>query len=75
MLVLTRKVGERVMIGPNIAVTVTEVRGDRVKLAFEAPDQVPIYREEIFRRIQADEPTRGQQQQQPGASSYYAEFA
>ena len=74
MLVLTRKVGERVMIGPNISVRVVDVRGDRVKLAFEAPDQVPIYREETFRRIQAEESEHGGPKD-PDVSPYYAEFA
>lgn len=51
MLVLNRKVGERVMIGPNIVVTVLEVRGNIVKLGCEAPLDVPVHREEVSRRI------------------------
>lgn len=74
MLVLTRRLGERVMIGSSIAVTVVEVLGDRAKLAFEAPDQVPIYREEIFRRIHAEQTEHGGPKQ-PDVSPYYAEFA
>jgi carbon storage regulator len=50
MLVLNRKVGERVMIGPNIVVTVLEVRGNAVKLGCEAPLEVPVHREEVSRR-------------------------
>ena len=47
MLVLSRKPGERVMIGPNIVVTVLEVRGKVVKLGCEAPSTVPICRQEV----------------------------
>lgn len=47
MLVLTRKQGERVLIGDNIAVTVVEIKGNRVRLAFDAPNQVQILRAEL----------------------------
>lgn len=47
MLVLSRKIGERVLIGQDIYVKVIEIRGDRVKLGFEAPDEVPVHREEL----------------------------
>jgi carbon storage regulator len=52
MLVLSRKKDERIMIGENIEVTVVEIRGDRVKLGFVGPNEVPIHREEVFRRIE-----------------------
>jgi carbon storage regulator len=51
MLVLSRKRGEMVVIGGNIEVTVLEVHGDRVKLGFRGPAEVPFRREEICRRI------------------------
>lgn len=51
MLVLNRKAGERLMIGPNIVVTVLEVRGNTVKLGCEAPLDVPVHREEVSRRL------------------------
>ncbi|MEX0676426.1 MAG: carbon storage regulator CsrA [Pirellulales bacterium] len=51
MLVLSRKKDQRIMIGENIEVTVVEIRGDRVKLGFVGPHDVPIHREEVFRRI------------------------
>ncbi len=51
MLVLSRKQNERIIIGDQIAVTVVEIRGDRVKLGFVGPHEVPIHREEVFRRI------------------------
>jgi carbon storage regulator len=54
MLVLTRKSGERIVIGSNIVVTVVEIRGDCVKLAFDAPRAVSIHRDEVYRRILAE---------------------
>lgn len=47
MLVLSRKPGERVRIGPRVVVTVVALKGRRVRLAFEAPDDVAIFREEV----------------------------
>ena len=51
MLVLNRKTGERLIIGDRIEVTILEVRGDRVKLGIQGPDDVTIYREELYRKI------------------------
>ena len=50
MLALSRKPGEKVVIGDGITLTVVEVRGDRVRLAFDAPDQVRILRAELAGR-------------------------
>lgn len=50
MLVLTRKVGERIRIGDSLEVTVLKVSGNKVKLGFAGPVQVPIQREELTRR-------------------------
>jgi len=47
MLVLSRKPGEQVVIGNGITITVVEVRGNRVRLAFDAPDQLGIWRAEL----------------------------
>ena len=52
MLVLCRKRGERIVIGPNIELTVVDICGNRVRLAFDAPRDVSIHRQEIYRRIQ-----------------------
>lgn len=48
---LKSKKGERIVIGENIEVTVVEVCGNRVKLAFRAPDEVSIHRQEVAQRI------------------------
>lgn len=51
MLVLSRKHGERVLIGRDIVITVIEARDGRVRLGFEAPQGTPIHREEVFEKI------------------------
>lgn len=51
MLVLSRKSGESIVIQNNIKITVLEISGNQVKLGFEAPDYVPIYREEIYLKV------------------------
>ncbi len=53
MLVLTRKTGEAIIIGNGITVTVVEVKGERVRLGFTAPAEVPVHREELQRKIEA----------------------
>lgn len=51
MLVLTRKVGERIMIGDEIVVTVVRLQGDTVRLGIAAPANVPVHREEVARQL------------------------
>lgn len=48
MLVLSRKAGQEVVLGENITVTVLEIRGNRVKLGFTGPPELPIHRQEVF---------------------------
>ena len=52
MLVLSRKRGERIVIGPNIELTVVDIRGNKVRLAVDAPRDVSVHREEVYQRIQ-----------------------
>ena len=52
MLILTRKVGERLMIGDDIAVTVLSVKGNQVRVGVQAPSSIAVHREEIYNRIQ-----------------------
>ncbi|NVK10426.1 MAG: carbon storage regulator CsrA [Gammaproteobacteria bacterium] len=52
MLILTRKVGERLVIGDNVVVSVLGSRGQQVRLGIEAPKDVTVHREEIYDRIQ-----------------------
>ena len=51
MLVLSRKPGERVLLGDGIELTVVEVKGNRVRLGITAPDVVPVRRQEVDQRI------------------------
>lgn len=51
MLVLSRKLGERVVIGDQVTIVVLAVSGERIKLGFEAPPEVPIHRFEVRHRI------------------------
>jgi carbon storage regulator len=54
MLVLTRKVGERIHIGEGIIVTVVRIQNDKVRLGIEAPPDVAIHREEVYRRVHGE---------------------
>ena len=54
MLILTRRVGETVMIGDEVTVTVLRVKGNQVRLGVNAPKSVSVQREEIFHRIKRD---------------------
>lgn len=54
MLALTRKIGERIVIGDNIVVTVVGVKGDNIRMTIEAPKEIKIYRGEIFDAIVAE---------------------
>lgn len=58
MLVLSRNKGEKIVIGNNIVVTVVDIRGDRVRLGFTGPSEVPIHREEVFHRLEEEQAER-----------------
>jgi carbon storage regulator len=51
MLILTRRVGETLMIGDSVTVTVLGVKGNQVRVGITAPKDVAVHREEIFQRI------------------------
>ena len=59
MLILTRRVGEVLMIGDEVVVTVLGVKGNQIRIGVEAPKHVAVHSEEIYQRIQAEgeEPT------------------
>ena len=55
MLILTRRVGETLMIGEDVTVTVLGVKGNQVRIGVSAPRDVAVHREEIFERIKREE--------------------
>jgi len=59
MLILTRRVGESVMIGDNVTVTVLGVKGNQVRLGVNAPRDVAVHREEIFEKIKNENGNSG----------------
>lgn len=59
MLILTRRVGETVMIGDDVMVTVLGVKGNQVRLGVSAPKSIAVHREEIYERIRRDQDDQG----------------
>jgi carbon storage regulator len=59
MLVLKRKLGERIIIGKEIVLTVVEVRGNFVRLGIQCPASIPVHREEVHQRIRAERLAKG----------------
>ena len=51
MLILSRRAGESIYIGDNIRVSVLKIQGSQIKLGFEVPENVGVYREEVYNRI------------------------
>ena len=54
MLILTRKVGESLMIGDSVSVTVLGIKGNQVRIGVNAPKETAVHREEIYQRIQQE---------------------
>lgn len=52
MLILTRRVGENIVVGDDIVISVIEVRGDAVRIGIQAPRSVTVHREEVYRELQ-----------------------
>ncbi len=66
MLILTRRVGETLMIGDDVSVTVLGVKGNQVRIGVNAPRDVSVHREEIYERIR-NERESGVQAEPPGS--------
>jgi len=62
MLILTRRIGETLMVGDDVAITVLGIKGNQIRLGVDAPKDVSVHREEIYQRIQrelgVEEPNR-----------------
>jgi carbon storage regulator len=54
MLILSRKINEKVVIGEDISVSIIEIRGDQVRIGIDAPKKVKVFRQEIFEAIKAE---------------------
>ncbi|HEX4427452.1 MAG TPA: carbon storage regulator CsrA [Terriglobales bacterium] len=54
MLILTRRVGETLMIGDGVTVTVVAIAGNQVRVGINAPRDVEVHREEVYERVQAE---------------------
>jgi len=54
MLILSRKINEKIMIGDDISVSIIDIRGDQVRLGVDAPKSVKVFRQEVFDAIKAE---------------------
>ena len=55
MLILTRRVGETIMVGDEVQVTVLGLKGNQIRIGINAPQDIAVHREEIYNRIQAEQ--------------------
>ncbi len=73
MLILTRRVGETLMIGDEVTVTVLGVKGNQVRIGVNAPKEIAVHREEIYERIKREQANMGGYAPDPDAIGNVAE--
>lgn len=54
MLILSRKTNQKILIGDDIELTIIEVKGEQVKIGIKAPQEIQVYRQELYKEIQAE---------------------
>jgi len=75
MLILTRRVGETVMIGDEVTITVLGVKGNQVRVGINAPKSVAVHREEIYERIKREQQGQGDAPSSGDKPKHTAEYA
>jgi carbon storage regulator len=65
MLVLSRQRDESIMIGDKVVITIVDIRGDKVRLGIEAPQEVPVHRQEVYEAIKREGRTGGSKNREP----------
>jgi len=72
MLILTRRVGETVMIGDDVTITVLGVKGNQVRVGINAPKNIAVHREEIYERIKRERQAEAADKPLPKPDAEYA---
>lgn len=73
MLILARKLNERIVIGDDIEVSIVEIKGDQVKLGIAAPREVKVYRHEVYQAIQDENRAASESTTLPALEGYFEE--